>query len=281
MAVSTQAQHPRRDRGPRSAEYQLASDGYDGSARSGVIRQDGKWIPAEAGNPDWYAYMQWLREDEDNRPAPYASPKDGGIAIRLAPNQSAVGVMKDSIDDEEMPMPPEEPRRMHTQADMYNPPAVPTDHSQSPAREQRGDAFRPLTDNERQMRDTRLEWNRAHPAEIEGVWTQEQADNRRHFHENARREREEMVQKAMSGEKEHIEALAKLDEQIREFEREEALRRQPTAQAAEEMPSPSPGDMPQQHRTAPPPHRPTPPQSHQPNQHTGHDATARDADKKK
>ena len=270
MAVSTTQRRPREG---TSAEYQLASDGYDGSARSGVIRADGKWVPAEAGNPDWYAYMQWLREDEENRPAPYASPRDGGVAIKLEPNQSAVGVMKDSIDDEDMPMPPEENmKRLHEQADMYNPPRVPTDHSHSPAREQRGDAFRPLTDTERNMRDTRLQWNRDHPAEIEGVWTQEQADQRRHFHENAQREREEMRKKAATGEKEHVEALAKLDEEIRRFENEEALRRQPTAQTAEENPSPAPAGS-TTHRA--PARPPTPP--HQPTHPApGHDATARD-----
>lgn len=156
-----------------AARYQLASDGYDGTARSGVIRDDGKWIPAEAGNPDWYEYIAWLEESVDNHPDGYRSVKDGGLEILLEENQSAVGSMLDSMpEDAYIPGRAVQDEdairnlRMPHRTDIYTPPPVPTDASRPPASEQRSDAYKPR-DTEAAPRET---------APLEGVWTQDQVD---------------------------------------------------------------------------------------------------------
>lgn len=154
------------------AKYQLASDGYDGTARSGVIRDDGKWIPAEAGNPDWYEYVAWLEESPDNNPDGYRSVANGGVAIKLEENQSAVGAMLDSL-EENVNIPsrpgllPDVVREMRIphRTDVYTPPPVPTDASRPPASDQRSDAYKP-----------RLEGEARQTAPLEGVWTQDQVD---------------------------------------------------------------------------------------------------------
>lgn len=304
MATSHAApRYPGSDQAPGSAEYQLASDGYDGVARSGVIRKDGKWVPAEAGNPDWYAYCQWLHESEDNNPAPFASPRDGGIAIKLEPNQSAIGSMLDSVDDPDMPVDAERPRRLPHQADVYNPPRVSTDHSHSPAREQRGDAFKPLTDAERQARDQRAA---AAPGvaqgEPEGIWTQSQADYARRVHEGTasvegratgpslpRGEPPRSLQELEEMGRQRAEEAKQQNEDLRQFEADEALRRQPTLQSAEENPSPAP-QGPSQGPSQPPANRPAPhqppssgsrpplPNQPQPPQHTTRNEHTRDRD---
>lgn len=162
------------------AEYQLPSDAFDGVARSGVIRGDGKWIPCEAGNPDWYEYVKWLEASPDNNPEPFRRVEHGGVAIKLEDDQSAVGSMVDSVEQLDMPPPAEVPRRIPHRADLYTPPPGPkTDASRSPTREQRSDSYRPLSEEERTARAQ---------APTEGVWTQDQVDADR-----ARRERDQQA----------------------------------------------------------------------------------------
>jgi hypothetical protein len=81
-----------------TAEYQLASDGFDGKAYSGVIR-GGKFIACAAGSEEWDKYVKWLHEDKDppNEPAPYLSPKHGGAVIKLEKGEVPVGTMLDSL----------------------------------------------------------------------------------------------------------------------------------------------------------------------------------------
>lgn len=160
------------------AEYQLASDGYDGVARSGVIRGDGKWIPCEAGNPDWYEYVKWLEASPDNNPEPWRRVEHGGLAIKLEDDQSAVGAMLDSVEMPDMPPPVEAPRRIPHRADIFTPPPYHTDASRSPTREQR-ESYRPLSEEERQARAQ---------APTEGVWTQDQVDADRGRREEANRQ---------------------------------------------------------------------------------------------
>jgi hypothetical protein len=173
---------PRQGGGGGSGKYQLPSDGFDGTARSGVIRSDGKWIPAEAGNPDWYEYVKWLEESPDNNPDPFLSPDDGGVEIKLEDNQSAVGSMIPSVRELDMPPPVEEPRRIPHRADIFTPPPVATDASHSPARDQRSDAYRPLSEEDRKLREEHAKAMAERPPEA-GVWTQTQADDARHLHE--------------------------------------------------------------------------------------------------
>ena len=234
-----------------SDKYQLASDGYDGVARSGVIRADGKWIPCEAGNPDWHEYCDWLAASEDNNPAPFRSPEDGGMVIKLDPNQSAVGSMLDSIEKEDLPPPERDPRRVPNRADLYNPPVVPTDASHSPTRDQRSDAYRPLSDEERKARDEREEWNRTHPATVEGEWTQKEHDDRRRQHEDAMQAHAEAMQRNTRSPAQAEEQRRKDEEQQRQFENAEAARRQPQAhpQAGSAPTPPTPPTPPQHHTT--------------------------------
>ena len=234
-----------------SDKYQLASDGYDGVAYSGVIRSDGKWVPAEAGNPDWHEYCDWLHESEDNVPAPFRSVRDGGLAIKLEPNQSAVGSMLDSVEDLDGDQPPPAPRRIPHRADLYNPPVVPTDASHSPAREQRSDAREVLSADERKARQDAHEWNRTHPAPVEGVWTQTEVDSRRKEFEaqqaayNQQREQHmgETVQAA-------TERHQRENDEARQYENAEGVRRQTQAHPpGGSSPAPSPA------RPAQPPQR--------------------------
>lgn len=106
------------------APYQLPSDGHDGRAYSGVIKSDGTWVPCEAGNEDWEEYQKWVNDpkaDPPNRPDPYRSPRDGGVTIKLAEGQEAVGCMLDSLPPE--PAKPATPPP--TQQRVASPPAHP------------------------------------------------------------------------------------------------------------------------------------------------------------
>lgn len=247
--ATTQQRHPSQGGSDR---YQLASDGYDGVARSGVIRSDGKWVPCEAGNPDWHEYCDWVAASDDNNPAPFRAPRDGGVAIKLDPNQSAVGSMRDSVDDDDMPQPPPPPRRVPHRADLYNPPVVPTDASHSPARDQRSDAYRPLSDEERKAREEREEWNRTHPATVEGEWTQEDHDQRRRRNEDAMRAHSEAMQQHQGTQRAADEARSRSEEEQRQFENAEAARRQPQAHpqaGSASAPAPSQPQQPQHHTT--------------------------------
>jgi len=93
------------------AEYQLPSDGFDGRAYSGVIKSDGTWVPCEADNEDWQEYEKWVNDpkaDPPNKPDPYRSPADGGVAIKLKEGEEAVGCMVDSLPPEPATKPPEQ-----------------------------------------------------------------------------------------------------------------------------------------------------------------------------
>src|SRR5262245_3307119 len=85
------------------AEYQLPSDGVNGRPYSGVIKSDGTWVPCAAENEDWDAYVEWAGDYSKNKPDPYRSPADGGVAIKLAEGQEAVGAMLDSLPPEPEP----------------------------------------------------------------------------------------------------------------------------------------------------------------------------------
>jgi len=85
-----------------AAPYQLPSDGVGGRPYSGVIKSDGTWVPCAADNEDWDEYVEWAGDYSKNHPDPYRSPADGGVAIKLAEGQVAVGAMLDS-------MPPDPP----------------------------------------------------------------------------------------------------------------------------------------------------------------------------
>jgi len=83
-----------------AAAYQLAWDGYDGMAFSGVIKADGTWVPCAAENTDWDAYQTWVGDktaSPPNKPDPWRAPADGGVAIKLAEGQEAVGSMLYSL----------------------------------------------------------------------------------------------------------------------------------------------------------------------------------------
>jgi len=146
------------------AKYQLAADAYEGKPYSGVIRDDGKWIPCEAGNGDWYEYLDWVHADEKNRPDPFKSVEDGGIEIKLVEHQKAVGSMVRSVKNE-TDMPPAPPRDLPHRTDIYTPPPMPTDASMPPANEQRSDAVRGPED--RAARET---------APVAGIWTQDEVN---------------------------------------------------------------------------------------------------------
>ena len=81
------------------AEYQHASDAFDGTARSGVIRTlDGRWIAcgAEDVSPDWDTYVTW-RDTMGSVTDPYKPPLQGGVAIVLQEGEEAIGSMLDSL----------------------------------------------------------------------------------------------------------------------------------------------------------------------------------------
>jgi hypothetical protein len=78
------------------AEYQLAHDGFDERAYSGVLR-GGKFIPCEANSKEWDDYMKWFAEG--NRPDPWRSPVHGGQAISPDKDEVVVGSMFYSIKD--------------------------------------------------------------------------------------------------------------------------------------------------------------------------------------
>ena len=85
-------------RAPAGSTYQLASDGFDGRAYSGVIRSDGRWVPCAADNQDWEDYQTWLAADPvNNKPSPWLSLDNGGTQIVLQQDEVPVGSMFDSL----------------------------------------------------------------------------------------------------------------------------------------------------------------------------------------
>lgn len=91
-----------------AAPYQLAWDGFEGRAYSGVIKSDGTWVPCAADNDDWAEYEEWLGEDKDppNRPDAWRSPDEGGVVLKLAKDQIAIGSMLHSLAPARHPSPP-------------------------------------------------------------------------------------------------------------------------------------------------------------------------------
>jgi hypothetical protein len=83
------------------AAYQHASDFIpDHPPFSGVI-MGGKWVPVAADNEDWQAYLEWAAADPANVPDPWLPLSQGGIAIVLEEGQVAVGVMLDSLPEDQ------------------------------------------------------------------------------------------------------------------------------------------------------------------------------------
>ena len=83
-----------------AAPYQLAHDGFDGKAFSGVIKADGTWVPCMADCKDWDEYVKWVSDpkaDPPHVPDPWKSPEDGGVAIKLTEDEVAVGSMLMSL----------------------------------------------------------------------------------------------------------------------------------------------------------------------------------------
>ena len=86
------------------AEYQHASDWYPGKPPfSGVIRTgDGRWIANQAvdESPEWAEYLEWAKV-EGNNTDPYLHPGYGGATIVLQEGEEPVGVMLDSLPEDQ------------------------------------------------------------------------------------------------------------------------------------------------------------------------------------
>lgn len=102
------------------AKYQHASDFVEGNPPySGVIRDDGQWVANKSHSKDWDDYLEWAK---DNDTAPYLSPRNGGMALKLNDGDDAIGSMLDSLP--------------------YDPNQPPPVEANDPPRSQRPDAVR-------------------------------------------------------------------------------------------------------------------------------------------
>jgi len=104
------------------AQYQLAHDGFDGRAYSGVI-SGGKFIACAHGSQEWADYVKWV--GEGNKPDPWRSPEDGGQALSVGEGDLVVGSMLYSIKGYDPDLTPPPPESAHWSKNMLNLPAAP------------------------------------------------------------------------------------------------------------------------------------------------------------